>query len=211
MVYKRGLLFPTLKEASYIFKKPFSEKNGILMLEMGDVVAMVVGVGKALSSINSFKIFSDGLADSYFLMGICGAYRKSGLKIGDMVTIFEDFFVDDGVFLGDKIIGTDELGFSICERNRVFFELWEDLKIVNGNTVSLCSGIDFFADLLQSKTNADVETMEGAAVGLAAKKLNRKIFHIRAVSNFTGDRKDQEWNFKLAMDNLSNFIQRNLL
>ncbi len=211
MTYKRALLFPTLKEASYVFKKPFVEKNGVLMLEVGSVVAIVVGVGKTLSSINSFKVFSDRLAVNYFLVGICGAYRNSGLNVGDVVTIFEDFFVDDGVFLGDKIIGTDELGFSICERNRVFFDIWDELKIVNGNTVSLCSGTDFFADLLQSKTNADVETMEGAAVGLAAKKLNSKIYHIRSVSNFTGERKNQEWNFKLAMDNLSNFILRNLL
>ncbi|MGC8769333.1 hypothetical protein [Calditerrivibrio sp.] len=211
MKYNRALLFPTLKEASYVFKKPFTEQNGILTFSTANTAVFIVGVGKSLSALNSFKLFQNDVARCYFLMGICGAYRNSGLNIGDVVTIFEDYFADEGVFLGEKILGTDEIGFSICEKNRVFFDIWDNLKIVNSNTVSLCSGINFYSDLLRSRTNADVETMEGASVGLAAKKFNKQIYHIRAVSNYTGDRKDQEWNFKLAMDNLSSFIYRELL
>jgi len=60
----------------------------------------------------------------------------------------------------------------------------DDVKIVNGNTVSLCSGVDWYADMLNKKTNADVETMEGASVGLVGEVFNKKIYHIRSVSNF---------------------------
>jgi len=211
MRYRRVLLFPTIKEASYVFKKPFTEKYGVLSIDLNDVFVAVIGIGKTLSAINCYNLMNNDIAESYVLTGICGAYRNTKLYVGDLVTIFEDFFVDEGIFLGDRILGTDELGFSICEKNSVFFDIWDDLKIVNGNTVSLCSGNDYYSDLLQSRSNADVETMEGAAVGLVGKKLNKKIYHIRSVSNFTGDRKNQEWNFKLAMDNLSNFLQRNLL
>ncbi|MCX8083974.1 MAG: hypothetical protein N3C60_03535 [Calditerrivibrio sp.] len=210
-MYKRILMFPTLKEASYVFKKRFDQNNGLLCLKQGDVLACVIGVSKSASLINTYKVFESYGADEYFLLGIGGAYRKSGLKVGDVVTIMEDYFVDEGVFLGDKLMGLDEMGFAICEKNRVFFKVWEDLKIVTGNTVSVCSGTDFWSDMLQSKTNADVETMEGASVGLVAMGFGRDVYHIRAISNFTGERRNQEWNFMLAMDNLSDFIRRNLL
>lgn len=195
-----------------MFKKEFHKnESGLLSLTINNTDIFVTGVGKILSAINAFRIFSLVDADEFYLTGICGAYRQSNLDVGDIVTILEDHFVDEGIFLGDKITGTHEIGFPICNKNVVTHLLMDDVKIANGNTVSLCSGADWYAEMLTKKTNADVETMEGASVGLVGELFNKKIYHVRAVSNFCGDRKNQEWNISLSLENLSKFLRERVI
>jgi futalosine hydrolase len=206
------VMIPSIREASYIFKKEFRKnKSGLLSLKINNTDILVTGVGKILSAINAYRIFSSVDADEFYLTGICGAYRQSNLDVGDIVTILEDHFVDEGIFQGDKITGTHEIGFPICNKNVVTNLLMDDVKIVNGNTVSLCSGADWYAEILHKKTNADVETMEGASVGLVGELFNKKIYHIRSVSNFCGDRKNQEWNISLSIENLSTFLRERVI
>lgn len=201
------ILIPSLKEGSLIFRKNFiKDSDGVLCYKGAYADIVIVGVGKTLSAINTFKTLTGCDYEKIVLTGICGAYRSSGLSIGEVVTIHEDFFVDEGVFLGDKIIGTDQLGFPIVQNNVVEFDIYEDLKIVNGNTVSLCSGEDIYSSILNSKSGADIETMEGASVGYVLNLFGKKGYHIRAVSNYCGNRKEQEWNIKLAIDNLYGFL-----
>ena len=57
-----------------------------------------------------------------------------------------------------------------------------------------------------AKTNALVENMEGAAFGMAANKQNIRPYQIRAVSNYCGDIKKQQWNINSACLSLRNAI-----
>lgn len=209
---KGVILVPTLKEGSYIFKKNFTkDSNGLLCCNISGYDIFVIGLSKVLAAINSYKILSSYEYDTVVLTGIAGSYRRSGLSVGDIVTIHLDYFIDEGIYLEDRLVGTNEIGFPLSENNLVEFDIYEDLKIVNGNTVSLCSGNDSYADMLYEKSRADVETMEGAAVGYVLKLLNKKGYHIRGVSNFCGDRKKQEWNIQLSLDNLSSFFKNRVL
>ncbi|MCA1927502.1 MAG: hypothetical protein LDL13_04320 [Calditerrivibrio sp.] len=206
------ILVPTLKEGSYIFKKDFTRhSNGLLWCKFGTYDIFIIGVSKVVSAINSYKILSSMEYDRIILTGIAGAYRESRLSVGDIVTIHLDYFVDEGIYLEDRLVGSNEIGFSVSENNMVEYDIYEDLKIVNGNTVSLCSGNDRYAEILHEKSRADVETMEGAAVGYVLKIVGKKGYHIRGVSNFCGERKKQEWNIKLCMDNLCNFFRSRVL
>ncbi|HCT45637.1 MAG TPA: hypothetical protein DF699_10535 [Phycisphaerales bacterium] len=62
-------------------------------------------------------------------------------------------------------------------------------------TVSWCSGSDACAQGVVERTGAICEAMEGAAVALAARRIDPGIAtaELRVISNTTGDRSSQRW------------------
>ena len=75
-------------------------------------------------------------------------------------------------------------------------------------TVSTCSGTDSLAAAVQTRTGAVVEAMEGAAVALVARRLDIPCGELRVVSNTTGDRPNQQWDIRGALDRLGAVIGR---
>lgn len=70
-------------------------------------------------------------------------------------------------------------------------------------TVSVCSGTDARAAAISARTGGLAECMEGAAVGLAASVFKVPFAEVRVISNRTGRREEQGWDFKLAMATLT--------
>jgi futalosine hydrolase len=79
---------------------------------------------------------------------------------------------------------------------------------VRGVTVSTCSGVDSRSRELHRRTGADVESMEGAAVAYVCQKAEVPLLHVRAISNWTGDRDRGEWNLGAACDALERAVRR---
>ena len=79
--------------------------------------------------------------------------------------------------------------------------------IVRGATVSTCSATDVLATELATRTGAAVETMEGAAIGLACAAAGVPWAQLRAVSNLTGDRAKANWDFDRALAALHQAIR----
>ncbi len=73
-------------------------------------------------------------------------------------------------------------------------------------TVSTCSGTDAQAAEIGTRTYAIAEAMEGAAVALVGDMLGIRVAEIRSISNTTGDRDRQEWNIRLALEQLSKVL-----
>jgi futalosine hydrolase len=73
-------------------------------------------------------------------------------------------------------------------------------------TVSTCSGRDDLARAVATRTGAAAEAMEGAAVALAARRMNVRYGEVRAVSNTTGDRDRQRWAIGPALAVLSDLF-----
>ncbi len=203
------LLFPTVNELhGALGKIPLTEwKYGIVCGEWKGMKVFVTGVTKTNASFASALIFSELRPEQALLAGICGAYRQSGLKIGDTVSIVKDWFVDEAVFTGSEIRLLGEEGFPVCENNFTYFEKMPSLPFVDSNTVSLLSSCDMLANIYYSKTNAAVENMEGAPVGLSALRSGVRVVQVRSVSNYCGERTNQEWNIKSAFRSLSSFFQ----
>jgi len=72
--------------------------------------------------------------------------------------------------------------------------------LVHGVTVSSCSGTDAASEIMRHRSGADIETMEGAAVAFVCRQLEIPMLHLRAISNWTGDRDRGEWNLGAAVD-----------
>lgn len=203
------LLFPTVNELyGSLGKMPLSEwKYGIVCGEWKGMKAFVTGVTKTNASFASALIFSELRPKQALLAGICGAYRQSGLKTGDVVSVVKDWFVDESVFNGTEIRFLGEEGFPVCENNFTYFEKITSLPAADSNTVSLLSSCDMLANIYYNKTNSSVENMEGASVGLSAHRSGVNAMQVRSVSNYCGERKNQEWDIKSAFRSLSSFFQ----
>ena len=199
---------PTVKEAAAIFGSgKITERDGFLYLIDTPHTVVIAGFGKVNAAVTLTKYLYKNLSYGMpVLMGIAGAYREAGLTTGDIVMIKNDYFVDEALLTDDAIKGTDELGFPVCDSNKTEFCTPFRLPLCDANTVSLLSGTDYLAQLYQNKTGAAIESMEGAAFALAAASFGIKTAQVRAVSNYCGARKNQDWNAGKALTALRNFI-----
>jgi len=207
---KSVVFIPSVKEAENIFENVsfVINNHGLYSAELSNFDVIVTGIGKANAAFSSCISLFNSNYNSVYLVGICGAYRHSDLKPGDLVCITEDYFADEGLLDSEgeyKLLS--ELGFALNDgRSYSEFNFVQGLKKVIGNTVSFLSGTEKTVDLYQSKTGAAVENMEGASLGMVCERLNIPSYQVRAVSNFCGDRKNQEWNVKKAVNALKTFV-----
>ena len=188
------LFVPTARELSKIFKLSETfNTNGFEFAFFKEIPIIVTGIGKTNASITATAFFAKYRPCRAILIGICGAYRASGIRIGETVSVTEDHFVDEGSYDGYKIVSLAEKGMQICGKgDAVPFNYLNGFRKAVSNTVSLIPAENGLSEIYRAKTNADVENMEGAAFGLAALKAGINAFQLRAVSNYCGAQ--PEWN-----------------
>lgn len=205
----KAIFVPTIKEAEGIFSGIELKlwKYGIFKAEYNDIMIFVTGVTKTSAAFATTVILNEFPVEEAILTGICGAYRQSGLKVGDVVSVHRDFFADEAVFYADRITDIHEMGFGFAKDGCAEFTYYENLPIVNSNTVSFLDGEGGVSALLADKYSAEIENMEGAAFGFVCNTLGIKAYQVRAVSNFCGKRDRQEWNVKLALGNLKSLFE----
>jgi futalosine hydrolase len=61
---------------------------------------------------------------------------------------------------------------------------------------------------MRRRSSADIETMEGAAVAYVCRQLELPLLHVRAISNWTGDRDRGEWNAPAAVEAVGHAVKR---
>lgn len=182
-----------------------SEGRGIEE-ELG--VAVRLGTGKAASASTLARALVQRAPTQVVAFGVAGAYPGSGLSVGDVCLVGDDRLADDGVRdeLGFRDLAAMELGDPGPFRADagVTAELAQLLgvRVVSGATVSTCSATDAAAAELAARTGAAVETMEGAAIGLACAAACVPWVQLRAISNLTGNRASAGWDLVRALDRL---------
>jgi futalosine hydrolase len=204
----KAIFVPSAGEAGKIFPKVrFAEwKYGIMQGEFKGYPVFITGVSKTpvtfavTSAISSFNI------SEAVLTGVCGAYRNSGISVGDVVTVSKDYFADEGLFTQSGFKSLFEMGFGFMENCYILFDTFQCLPMAVSNTVSFLDGEGCISTILEESTGADVENMEGASFGYVCNMLGINAFQVRGVSNFCGERSQQEWNFKKAVANLEKFF-----
>ena len=205
-----SIFVPTKKEAEQIFESDrFFLHNGFTGLEYKNFFIIITGIGKVNTTMTVTKYLLSGEKLPPLLLGIAGAYRGT-LDVGEICIINTDYFVDE-CLPGENppsLTGTHEIGFPICEDNKTSFITPSsfNFKVCSANTVSMLSGTDELANLYHLKTGASVESMEGAAFGLACSSFNLGAVQIRAVSNYCGERKNQQWNVKKAVQAIQDVL-----
>jgi|Wag4MinimDraft_11_1082651.scaffolds.fasta_scaffold00001_57 futalosine hydrolase len=208
----RAFFVPTLKEAEKIFPGVSFYKNsyGLHFCDLKDGMIVVTGIGKSNATFAASVIFAEYSFEIVYFIGICGAYKSSCLKIGDLISVEYDYFADEGLLdeSGNYRL-ISEMGFPVVDNGKDFiiFDRAEGITGVSANTVSFLSGTDYIADIYSIKTGAHIENMEGAAFGLVCEKFGQRAVHIRSVSNYCGNRDEQNWNIMKAFDSLYDYVK----
>lgn len=186
--------------------------------------ALRLGVGKvaAVAQLYSYlpMLEQQRAVRAVLLFGVAGAYpqrhraQTPPLAIGEVCVVGSDRLGDEGVETPAGFKSLNDLGLGDAgpfpANPRMAAEAAERLgaRIVRGVTVSTCSATDASSQRLASRCGSDVETMEGAAVAYVCRQRELPLLHVRAISNWTGDRDRGEWSLGLAVDAVQRAVRR---
>lgn len=172
------------------------------------------GVGKAAAAGATARWYDPGLHAGVISLGLGGSLPHSGLGIGSVVLADPSRFADEGVRTPEGFLPLVRLGFGEdtpdTSPDPKSLELLSPLcgRVGPVATVSSCSGTDADADAVFARTDAIAEGMEGAACGMAARRLapHARFAEVRIISNRTGDREYQGWDLEGSLNRLSLII-----
>ncbi|MBX3464534.1 MAG: futalosine hydrolase [Planctomycetes bacterium] len=180
-----------------------------------------LGVGKTAAATHLSGLLRGApAARAVLLFGVAGAYpeRHRGgqppVARGGLCVVGSDRFGDEGVDTEQGFQDLQALKLGDCgpfpANPRMAQQAAARLAvpIVRGVTVSTCSGTEAASARLWQRCHADVETMEGAAVAYVCRQFELPLLHVRAVSNWTGDRARGDWNLGAAVDAVQRAVRR---
>lgn len=178
-----------------------------------DLGVQSVGVGKVAAAVHMADLLrSREHVRTVLLFGVAGAFPQRHrisnppVSVGDLAVVSHDVLGDDGVETPDGFLDLGAMQLADCgpflADPRLAKAAAERLSapVVHGVTVSSCSGTDATSQRMSARCAADVESMEGAAVAFVCRQFEVPMLHLRAISNWTGDRDRGEWNLGAAID-----------
>ncbi len=182
-----------------------------------DIEILITGIGMVKTTYFLTDSILKSKPDFVLNIGICGSFSKQ-FPIGAIVNIVSEQFADFGIDDNGKFI-------PIQEKNKISssgilknsFAKKINFPLVNGITVNTVNGQKKIIEKVISNFHPDVESMEGAAVFYVCLMNKIPFAEIRSISNIVAPRNKNNWNSKLAIDNLSsalpkiisNIIQKN--
>jgi futalosine hydrolase len=157
-----------------------------------------------------FHLTDVGKCDLIIQAGIAGSFLKK-IKNGTVVNVQKDKLGDLGaedhdLFLDCKDLGFTEINPYYDPNGWLTNPCTSSLQNVQAITLNCCSGNAATIALRKKKYKPQIETMEGAAFHLFALKKNIPFYQWRAISNFIEPRNKNNWNIKLAITNLNNYL-----
>ena len=201
-------------EVSFITKDILSAKAGTyfsIVIDKHAIDILITGVGMMLTAFHLGMCLKQNKYDLILNIGLAGALNKQ-LQPGEVVVVNSDAIGDLGAEDDQSFLDIYELGLS--DKNEFPFNNGKlvaihpyqhqlgKLKNVVGITVNKVHGNDESIAKLLTRTEADVETMEGAAFFYACLYHKMNCIQLRSISNYVEKRDKSKWNIQLALDNL---------
>ncbi|NJD90823.1 MAG: futalosine hydrolase [Geobacter sp.] len=192
-----------------------------------EVFLATTGIGKVNAAIVT-ALLLDKLKPGFLINTGCGgAYRGSGLNVGDLAIATVEIYGDEGVLTVDgwhtlEIIGipsverkgnrySNEFPLSMQAAEKVFHLAASlGLPIRRGKfiTVSTCSGTLHRGEELEKRFGGICENMEGAASAHAAILFDTPFLELRGISNMVEDRDISRWDIPRAVEMAQRFLAR---
>jgi futalosine hydrolase len=184
------------------------EAQGFEVSSEHSVEVLVSGIGGFATMYSLTKRCVEKRPDFVIHAGICGSYDES-LALGDVVDVMIDHFSDFGLLENGqwktgfemKLISSHKVPFTegqLVAPNNDFAEIPKVIAV----TSQTITTTDKQKTLIMNKFHPSVESMEGAFVHYVCLKEEIPFVHLRAVSNYVGERDKSKWNTKLAIKNL---------
>lgn len=184
------------------------EAQNFSVLTTHNVNVLVSGIGGFATMYSLTKYCTENRPDFIIHAGICGAFDET-LQLGEVVNVMIDHFADFGVFENGKWKTGFEMG--LVSSHKVPFTEGQlvapnndfaDYPKVIGVTSQTITTTNEQKKLLFNKFQACIETMEGAYVHYVCIKEDIPFVHLRAVSNYVGERDKSKWMTRQAIENL---------
>lgn len=191
-------------------KKSFSE----FKIYNNTIIPFITQVGAPLTAFALGRFHYMSSIQLLVHAGISGSYSES-IKTGDVVEVISERFIDIGAEDQDNnIITSFDLGLSNKNQspftNGILYKKNDkyqtDLVKCNGLTVSYATGSNSRIKKILAQYNAEVESMEGAAVFYASRMWDVPFISIRSISNKVEPRNKENWNIALAIKNLNRYL-----
>ena len=189
--------------------EPFTATNCAI-----DVLITGVGVPKTLYHLQ--KRLHQIEYDFIIQAGIAGSFNTN-IRLAQTVIVRQDCFADLGI--EEKENYTPVFKTEFADKDGFPFEngwlinlndylLTTNLQTVKAITVNKVSDSELQKQQFVKAFNADIETMEGAALHYVCLQENIPFLQIRSVSNYIGERDKNKWKLKEAIENLNTALSK---
>jgi futalosine hydrolase len=184
--------------------EPFTIDNTV-----SDVLISGVGVPSTMYHLQ--KRIQQLQYDLIIQAGIGGSFN-SNIKLGQTVMVKQDCFADLGIeekenytpIFETQLVDKNEFPFSNGWLiNTTTYIKTATLPLVKAITVNKVSDSDLQNQQFKKQFNADIESMEGAALHYICLQENIPFIQVRAISNYVGERDKTKWKMREAIENLN--------
>jgi futalosine hydrolase len=179
--------------------------------QKGNTDVLITSVGLPLAIYQLHKKITDYSYDLIIQAGIAGAFTNE-FELGETVLVKQDTFGDIGI--EENSLFTPIFETELFNKNKIPFE---DGWLVNENKMLQQSNLELVKAITVNKVtdnkktieqavtifNAEIETMEGAALHYVCLQQNIDFIQIRSISNYVGERDKTKWKMDLAIENLN--------
>jgi nucleoside phosphorylase len=159
-----------------------------------DVAARAVGIGLPMAAAGSAMHLGECQPSVVVAIGTCGAYRGSGLSIGDVVVARRVLLVDPSALRGLSQF-PEPMSTLVDAHARMADDLVRATKArpVDVATTLAITIEDASAAVIARASGADVEHLEAYAVATACAARGVPFGAVLAVANFVGGTAREEW------------------
>ena len=179
-----------------------------------EIYPLVTGIGAMKTAFAMARFNESPTLDLAINVGIAGSYNRD-LALGKVVQVISDRFADLGVEEADGSF-TDVYDLELEARNKYPYtdgallndglKYSFDITEVKALTINKVHGTQVSIDRIQSKYQADIETMEGAGFHYACKNMDIQHVQLRGLSNYVEPRNRDGWQIGLAIDQLNQTV-----
>ncbi len=172
---------------------------------------LISGIGVPATMYHLQKRLQQMEYDLVIQAGIAGSFN-TGIPLGKTVLVKQDCFADLGI--EEKENYSPVFKTALADENEFPFEKgWlinpdENLKIADLPKLKAITVNKVSDSLLQHQQfinsfNADIESMEGAALHYVCLQEKMPFIQIRSISNYVGERDKTKWKMQVAIENLN--------
>jgi futalosine hydrolase len=199
-------LLERLENEPYRREHPYGYKKG-----PHEIHILITGVGIALTTYALTRTLAGRSFDLVINAGIAGSFHRT-LPLGAVVQVISEQFGDlgveeaDGSFTDVFSLGLqspDEWPFTRGSLKQPEQGILTSLPGVRGLTVHRVHGYPPSIEACRQHWDADIETMEGAAVFMVCLLEKQPFLALRSISNYVEARNREAWEIPLAIDQLN--------
>jgi futalosine hydrolase len=175
---------------------------------------LITGVGAPACMYALTKKLCQKKYDLVIQAGIAGTF-KNQFALGESYFVKTDLFADLGIQEGSNFYTLFDGGFLQPDvlpytKARLYNTVENNVGLKPANAITINTVSDSLAqtELYKKKYDADIESMEGAALHYVCIQENISFMQIRSISNFVGERVKTNWKMKEAIDSLNENLIR---